>query len=195
MINANNYKNNVIGLWDTYKRLALKCKEDIKDITNNLDYTKEGKQKRIQELIQHLDLINKRQGQEVINYLTEGVEYLNRKLNQSTDPKKLLDTVNLIKEISNTLSYDEILKLTEEFKENPIAIKSINSVIEDRAKHIPYPPIYQTIKKIELVKVYVEQAIEVMQPTIQDTFMGWKFKAQIVEVEMKDIPNNLNTLV
>ena len=194
MINANNYKNEVIKLWETYKRLALKCKEDIKNINDNLDYTEEGKRKRIEERNQQLDLINKRQGQDIINYLIEGIDYLERRTTPNVDAKKLLDTVNLIKEIGNALNYDEILKLTEEFNNNAIAIKSINSVIEDKLKHIPYPPIYQTIKKIELVKAYVEQVIEVINQPIQDSFSGWQFKSQIVEIEIKDMPDNLNTL-
>ncbi|WP_017414148.1 hypothetical protein [Clostridium tunisiense] len=193
MINAQNYKNGVIKLWEVYKEFVLKAKKQMKDVNADLNYTEEGKRNKKNELIQQIQVANERQGKELLNYIQEGIEYLNRKLTPSTDPKKLLDTINLLKEIGSTLNAEEILKITEEFHQNPIAIKSINNVIEDRVKHIPFPPLYQIIKMLEVTRLYIEQAIAAAgsNELYQDTFEGWEFKTKIVEINIKDIPDKL----
>lgn len=193
MINAQNYKSGAIKLWEAYREFITRTKKQMKDIDNDLNYTEEGKFNKKNELMQQIKAVNERQGKELLNYLQEGIEYLNRKLVPSTDAKKLLDIINLLKELNTNLEADEILKLTEEFKDNPIAIKSINNVIEDRMKHIPFPPLYQTIKSIEIAKSYVEQAMEVASQyeSTYDSFEGWEFKTTIVEINLNSIPDKL----
>lgn len=190
MINALNYKNEVAKLWGIYKEFVIRFKKQIKDVNDSLDYTEDGKIKKISALRAQINSSSQRQGAEVLNYLQEGIDYLNRKLTPNT-AKQLLDTINLIKEVGELLERNEIMKLTEEFHDNPIAIKTINSFIQDITKQIPYPPIYNFIRKIEIVKKFIEQAIEVVDQPMLDSFEGWEFKCKVVEIEINALPDKL----
>lgn len=192
MINTQNYKNEVKKLWEEYKGYISKLKKDMKNIRNSLDYTEIAKDKKIEELRTQIRLFNDRQGKGLLEYLQEGIDYVNKKALSPMDTKKLLDITNLLKEAGKVLNDDEILSLTKEFHDNAIAVKTINSIVGKQV--IQEPPTTIIIKNIEILKANIRQAISAAGNDDQGMmmpFQGWEITCQVVEISINNIAEKL----
>ncbi|MBU3203729.1 hypothetical protein [Clostridium algidicarnis] len=192
MINTQNYKIEVIKLWEEYKDYTLKIKKDMKNIRDSLDYTQAAKDKKIEELRAQINMFNGVQGKEVLNYLQAGIDHLNMKPLDPIDMKKLLDITNLLKDVREVLNDDEILSLTKEFHDNTIAVKTINAVLGKNLLQQSSTAI--VIKNINMVKTHIQQCIESAKDDeegIMVPFQGWRFSCQVVDISINNIPDKL----